>query len=260
MNKRWFSLIIAFLFLAGFAGAALALEPFPIKGYVTDRAGLMSEGERQQLGRELWKYDQDTGNQILVVTVPTLEDRETVEFTEALFELNKPGQKGKDNGIILFVAKAERKIRIEVGYGLESAVPDGKAGTIIRDAISPRFKAGDFGGGIRAGAAALIGAISPGYTLADQPAPVRSRPERDRSFPAALVVGLIIFAFVSMAGNRGNQVRQGRLRRGYSEPWYWGGGGFGGGSGSGWGGGSGGGGGFSGGGGSFGGGGASGDW
>lgn len=264
MVKRWFSLIIAFLLLVGCAGATLALEPFPLKAYVTDRAGLLSESEQQQLGGELAQYDKATGNQLLVVTVPSLEDRELIEFTEALFQLNKPGQKGKDNGIILFVAKNERKLRFEVGYGLEGVVPDGKAGAIIREEISPRFKAGDYYGGIQAGMFAVIHAISPDYTIAgqDQPAPVAEKQRGDHSFPAALVVGLIIFGLVSMAGNRGNRTHQGRLRRGYSEPWYWGGGGgFGGGSG-GWpgGGGDSGGGGFSGGGGSFGGGGASGDW
>jgi uncharacterized protein len=255
MNKRWFIPIIALLLLALCSGAALALEPFAIREYVTDRAGMLSDTERQGLATELWKYDQATGNQILVVTVPSLEDRETVEFTEALFELNQPGQKGKDNGIILFVAQAERKIRIEVGYGLESVVPDGRAGTIIRDEISPRFKAGDFGGGISAGAISIIRAITPDYSFSESvPAPRRTK---DRSFPAAFIVAMVLFGVVSIFGNRGRSQTYRRYRRGYSEPWYWGGGG----SGGGWsGGGSGGGGGFSGGGGSFGGGGASGDW
>ncbi len=258
MNKRWFVPIIALILVALCSGAALGLEPFAVREYVTDRAGMLSETQRQGLASELWKYDQATGNQILVVTVPSLEDREAVEFTEALFELNQPGQKGKDNGLILFVAQAERKIRIEVGYGLESVVPDGRAGTIIRDEISPRFRAGDFSGGITAGTVAIIRSITPDYRFSET-APPAPRPKRDRSFPAAFVVAMIIFGVVTVFGQRDRGQTHRRYRRGYSEPTYWGGGWPGGG---GW---SGSnrdrsGGGFRGGGGGFGGGGASGGW
>ncbi len=258
MNKRWISAIIAFLLVMAWAGSAWALEPFQLSRYVTDQAGLLSSSEQQALAQELGRYHQATTNQIVIVTVPSLEDRELVEFTEELFMLNKPGQKGKDNGIILFVAKAERKVRIEVGYGLEGVVPDGRAGTIIREAISPRFQAGDYYGGLQAGVVSLIQAISPDYQGLNEPAPAPQR--RDRSLPVAWIVALIIAGLVTFNGNRSNRMHQGRHRRGFSEPWYWGGGGgwsggggFGGGGGSDSGG-------FSGGGGNFGGGGASGDW
>ena len=257
MSKRWISAIIAFLLVIALAGSAWALEPFELSRYVTDQAGLLSSSEQQELSQELGRYHQATTNQIVVVTVPSLEDRELVEFTESLFELNKPGQKGKDNGIILFVAKAERKVRIEVGYGLEGVVPDGRAGAIIREEISPRFKAGDYYGGLQAGVSSLIKSINPDYQGSNEPAPAPVRQRRDRSLPVAWIVAIIIAAFVTINGNRSNRMHQGRYRRGFSEPWYWGGGGGGGfdggsvGSDSG---------GFSGGGGDFGGGGASGDW
>lgn len=265
MIKRWLPWIIALLFLVGLAGTVSALEPFTVNQYVTDRAGMMGEAEAGQLSRALARYAGATGNQLLVITVPGLEGRELVEYTEALFERNQPGEKGKDNGLILFVAQKERQIRIEVGYGLEEAVPDGKAGKIVREVIAPRFKAGDFSGGIIAGVNALIRAISPDYQDNTLPAPAPDGSE-DGLSAAALFIVILLIVLANIFKENVRQANR-RYRRGYSEPnlWggdYYGGGGFGG---SWFGGGSGGNsddnsGGFGGGGGSFGGGGASGGW
>jgi uncharacterized protein len=248
MKKRWLSGIVALLLLVGMAGAVFGLEVFKIDRYVMDRAGLLSEGENRQLAAALDQYARDTGNQILVITVPTLENREAVEFTEELFALNRPGQKGKDNGVILLVAKAERKIRIEVGYGLEGALPDGKAGIIIREEIAPRFKTGDFSGGITAGVSAMLTAISPDYQFNGLPEtrPARRTKRGLSPFSAFVLLLIVIFSSIFNRYDRLNTRR--RYRSGYSEPWFWGGGGGSGGGG------------FSGGGGGFGGGGASGDW
>jgi uncharacterized protein len=264
MGKRWFSLIIAvgFLLTVNLVACGAGTPAPEIREYVTDQAGLMSQGEREQLSQQLWEYDQKTTNQIIVVTVPTLGDEELIGFTEKLFQKYKPGQKDKNNGLMLLIAQQERKIRIEVGYGLEEKVPDGKAGTIIRDIIGPQFKTGNYYGGIAAGVYEIIHAISPEYTISN-PVPSSQPRGGDRSLPAAFIVALIfvIFSFLGNLG-RGAQNHRRRHQRGFSEPWYWGGGGFGGGSGGGFGdgGGGSGGGGFSGGGGDFGGGGASGGW
>ena len=255
MNKRWFSLIIALFLMGWFSIAALGMEPFQISQYVTDRAGLLSRNEQARLSEALYQYDKATSNQILVVVVPSLEGEDLVDFTEGLFELNKPGVQGRDNGIIFLVAQDEREIRIEVGYGLEEPVPDGRAGSIIRNQIAPRFQGGDYYGGITAGVYSIIKSITPDYSIEGyQGNPVRRR--EGGSFGSALIVALII-AFLSIfSGYRSNQTYHRRYYRGYSETRYWGGGGFGGG----FGGGRSGGGGFRGGGGSFGGGGASGGW
>ncbi len=266
MKKRWIVPVIAFILLFMVSGLAFGMSPFKIDSYVTDKAQLLSESERNQLAVKLDKYATDTGNQLLVVTIPSLEDEELVSFTEKLFELNKPGQKGKDNGAIFLVALKEHQVRIEVGYGLEEVLPDGKTGAIIRDQITPFFKNSDYYGGVSSGIGAMIGAISPKYVFQNNDS-VPVRKSRDHAFPLAFLVAIIIF-FVSLFGNIGRSARQQqyRHRRGFSEPWYWGGGGFGGG---GFGGGSSGGGssdsgfgggGFSSGGGSFGGGGSSGSW
>ncbi len=259
MIKRWLGLIIAFIFLLGFAGTAFGLEPFQVKEYVTDQARLLSENERSNLSRQLYNYAQATGNQLLVVTVPSLEGEDITDFTQRMFEENQPGQKGKDNGLILLIAPQERKLWISVGYGLEEAIPDGKAGA-IRDRMFSYFRSGDFDSGVNIGVALLINSISPDYKI-DNLQPVQTRRKQDRSLPFAFIVAIIfvIISFLSNLGRGATNTRR-RISRGYSEPWYWGGGGgFGGGSSGGFGGGSSGGG-FSGGGGSFGGGGAGGSW
>ena len=246
-----FSLLLAVLLLFSVSVNAFALKPFQIREYVTDNGGVLAEGTVSQLRNVLFDYAKQTGNQILVVIIPGLEDEDLVDYTEQLFKLNQPGQKGKDNGIILLVALKERKVRIEVGYGLEGPVPDGKAGGIIREQITPYFRAGDFNSGITAGVYGLITAISPEYQLPrmQQETAAAAQPQTSRrfSFPGILIAIILIaiFSFIGRIGPRR------RYYRGYSEPGLWGGGSGGGGFGGG---------GFSGGGGSFGGGGASGGW
>ncbi|HEX3044960.1 MAG TPA: TPM domain-containing protein, partial [Bacillota bacterium] len=229
MNRKWrslsciCSLFIAIVFVFTVGMAAFGLEPFKITEYVTDRAGILSENDRSQIASQLADYADATGNQILVVTIPSLEGEDLIDFTEQLFTLNKPGQKGKDNGLILLIAQQERQIRIEVGYGLEGPVPDGKAGAIIREQISPYFKAGDFYNGIFAGVNAIIQAITPEYNLTN-PVPSPETRSHPRNSSAGAVVGLIIAFIILIFGNLGNNRRR-RFRRGYSEPWFWGGGG-----------------------------------
>lgn len=260
------SLILAcvLILVCATARPVLALEPFAVQNYVTDKAGILPDQTRQSLAAELKSYGDNTGNQLLVVTVPSLEGEDLTDFAEALFQKNQPGERGKDNGLILLVALAERKIRIEVGYGLEEFIPDSKAGTIIAQQIAPYFKQNDYTGGIVSGVYSLIHAITPDYNLQNLNQPQLPESDSDGSLPLALIVAILIAVFAGIGNiGRGAQLHRRRFRRGFSEPWFWGGGGgFGGGGfgGGNSGGGFGGGGGFSGGGGSFGGGGASGGW
>jgi uncharacterized protein len=256
MIRVGFTLAISLCLLLALACSAWALTPFKITQYVTDQADLVPDEQQNQLEAVLEKYNQDTGNQLLVVTIPSLDDQELVSFTEDLFNLNKPGQAGKDNGLIFLVALKERQVRIETGYGLEESVPDGRAGELIRTEILPRFKTGDYPGGIIAGVINLVHYISPDYTIeTDNPAPVQQERSRHGSLSEFFLIGIIVL-LTMVFGNRNQRTYNRRFSRGYSEPTYWGGsgggfGGFGGGSGGG---------GFDGGGGSFGGGGSSGSW
>jgi uncharacterized protein len=224
MNRRFCLLrygllvVMALILLFAVSFTAFGLTPFPLKEYVTDNAGLIPEEQRSQLSKLLGDYAKQTGNQILVVTIPGLEGEDLVDFAERMFALNKPGQKGKDNGVILLVALKERKIRIEVGYGLEGPVPDGKAGAIIREQIAPYFKAGDYTSGIRIGVYALVTAITPDYNLlANKPPPVPAEHDDGGSLLMTLLIGLIVI-IIAVAGVLSNsQSNRRRFRGGYSE-------------------------------------------
>ena len=205
--------------------------------YATDLSGTLTPEQVTQLDQLLSSFDRSTSTQVVVLMVPSLEGDEIEDYSLRVAEANKIGKKGKDNGALLLVSKNDRKARIEVGYGLEGAITDALSGQIIRQEIAPRFRQGDYYGGLRAGVEAIIAASKDEYHA--DPAPQGDR----RSFPylfAAVMIGIAL-------------LRLTRRRRGIfwgGGPWIGGGGGWGGGSGGG----------FSGGGGSFGGGGASGSW
>lgn len=262
MKKQWGLVVCAFILglglLFSWGCRADAMEPFQVSQYCTDRAGVLTGDQAREISQVLGEYHRQTGNQLLVVTIPSLEGEDVTDFTQRMFEANKPGQKGKDNGLVMLLAIQEHKLWISTGYGLEEAVPDGKAGE-IRDRMFPYFRANDFYHGIRSGVQLLMQAITPGYTSGIAASEAPAAPRRSSFSALAWIIFLVIAAF-SYLGNLGSSRRR---RRGFSEPWFWGGGGYGGGGGFGGGsGGFGGGssGGFSGGGGSFGGGGSGGSW
>jgi uncharacterized protein len=221
---------------------------------IHDEAGILSAPFVNSLEQQLKSHEDSTSNQIAVLTIGTLEDYPIEEYTLQVAEKWLLGQKGKDNGVLLFVAVQDRKIRIEVGYGLEGVLPDALANQIIRNEMAPYFRQSDYEGGIQAGINAILQAIAGEYK-ADHP--VRGRQSGGSLFPFIIILVIIILISI-MRGGRG-----GRGRRGGLGPWFGGwiaGSGFGGGWSGGGGGGWSGGGGFSGGGGGFGGGGSSGSW
>ena len=138
--------------------AAKALEVPQYQGYVTDLAGMISPAERQRLEQTLLAFEQSDSTQIAVLTIPSLEGDALEDFSIRTVEAWKIGQKGKDNGVLLLVSKGDRKIRIEVGRGLEGVLTDLLAGRIVDQVISPRFKAGQLDEGFAAGVSAIISA------------------------------------------------------------------------------------------------------
>ncbi len=138
------------------ATAALAQEVPTFSGYVNDYANLLTDGTMQELEARLRNHEERTTNQVTVLTVPSLEGGSLEEFSLRVAEVLKVGQRGKDNGILLLVARDDRKIRIEVGYGLEPYLPDVYASRIIREVIAPYFKQGDYDTGIAAGVNAIL--------------------------------------------------------------------------------------------------------
>jgi uncharacterized protein len=135
-----------------------ALDVPPLLGYVNDYANIMSPSTRAMLETELKAFEQSDSTQMVILTIPSLQGEVLEEFSIKVAEKWKIGQQGKDNGLILLVANQERKIRIEVGRGLEGKLTDLMAGRIIDFVIKPSFKRGDYNGGFVAGMHALIDA------------------------------------------------------------------------------------------------------
>jgi uncharacterized protein len=248
------------LALALAAAVARAATPdFPaLTGRVVDAAGLLSERDEAELDAALARFEQASGDQLVVATLPSLQGLPIEDFGYQLGRHWGIGQAGKDNGALLIVAPEERAVRIEVGYGLEGELTDALSRTIIESRILPRFRQGDFAAGIKAGVAAMIGALGGSYDPALPPAPARERQEAPFPMPIflAMVILLIWLANRIFSPRRGGPRLPGDRRRQVFLPGggHQGGGSFGGGGGGG------GGGGFGGGGGGFGGGGASGRW
>jgi uncharacterized protein len=253
--------LVAAMMLASLTAMA---ANFPaLTGRVVDDANVMAPQARTSLDAKLKALEDKSGIQLVVATVPSLDDQDVESYANGLFRAWKLGEKQKNNGVLLLVAPRERKVRIEVGYGLEGTLTDAISKLIITNAIVPRFKANDYAGGIDRGVDDIIAVLTtdsadwqarPHLRVDDQPSLVDA---------AAPLLVMIIFAilFLTMMHNARNS--GGRIvRRGGNTifiPWA---GPLGGGSswgGSSWGGGDSGGG-FSGGGGSSGGGGASGGW
>lgn len=256
------TLLVLILMLANPAGAApaAALPPPPVRHF-EDRANWVPPAAATQFDARLAQFERDTSNQILVVILRNLPANEAIEdFTFRTAQSWRVGRADRDNGAALFVFAEDRKLYLQVGYGLEGALPDARAKQIIAEIIVPRFRAGDIPGGLSAGIDAILAAArgeyaGTGATLSDEE---RAKHERVMNFILFLALLLLLFWIFQF---RNWIHRQTVYRRsGRSDGWGgWGGGSSGGSWGDG-GGGGGGGGGFSGGGGSFGGGGAGGSW
>jgi uncharacterized protein len=263
------------LLLCLWAGAPAHAQQFPkLSGRVVDAANLLGPAEEAALTEKLEGLEQASSRQLVVATVPDLQGYPIEDYGYKLGRAWGIGQNEANNGTILLVAPNERKVRIEVGYGLEPILTDALSSLIIQNQILPRFKAGDYPGGIDAGADAIIQQLQAPPEQAEQRALAASQQQQARQsgrgsgdgvsiFPLIFWGFILLFVILPMFRRRGRGRRY-RRRGGFPivlwGPGMGGGGGWGSGGG-GWGGGGGGGfGGFSGGGGSFGGGGASGGW
>ena len=238
------------------AGVALAAFNFPaLTGRVTDQANIISGPAKASIEAKLQNLEDKSSIQLVVATVNSLDGGDIESYANGLFRAWKLGMAKKNNGVLFLIAPNDRKMRIEVGYGLEGVLTDAVSSVIIRSAVVPRFKAGDFSGGIERGVDAIIEVLSSDTSEWTKRAAEQSMSETiDQLAPIILFI-LFMFILIYMSRN---------ARGGGGGPMIFlpPGGGFGGGGGGGFGGGSfgGDGGGFSGGGGSSGGGGASGDW
>lgn len=156
----WLCIFLLPLALGGFSAVSHAeVAAPPLAARVTDLTHTLSAPQQQALEQKLAAFEAQKGSQIAVLIVPTTAPEEIEQFSIRVAEAWKLGRKGIDDGVILLVAKEDRTLRIEVGYGLEGVIPDIAAKRIIEETITPRFRSGDFYGGIEQGVERLIGLI-----------------------------------------------------------------------------------------------------
>jgi uncharacterized protein len=204
-KARLLIIVMAFLLVAP---AACALDVPYLTGRVNDHATIINEDTRRSLSDLIKVHEDRTGNQIAVLTIPSLDGESIEDYASSVFEAWKLGQKGKDNGLLVIVAPRDRRMRIEVGYGLEGVMPDGLAGDIIRNVMTPRFKTDDYSGGIEAGVNAVIQVLEgggaadiAGSTDGGNEAPsIFGSLERDPdlSLTERILLGAFIFGIIGM--------------------------------------------------------------
>ncbi|MGQ9686727.1 MAG: TPM domain-containing protein, partial [Thiobacillaceae bacterium] len=148
---------LGLLLLSWLALAELAIPRLTAR--VTDLTATLSEAQRDALEQRLAAFEREKGSQLAVLIVPSTRPESIEQYAIRVAEAWKLGRKGVDDGILLLVAKDDRAVRLEVGYGLEGVIPDAIAKRIIAEVIVPRFRTGDYYGGIDAGVEALIGRI-----------------------------------------------------------------------------------------------------
>jgi len=243
-------LIVGFLLLASLSAFAAEVIPPKPAGYFNDYAGVVSKAAAQRFNEQLAQFERDTSNQIVVAVFPKMQSDSSIEdYTRRVAQSWGVGQKDRRNGAVLFVFVQDRKKYIQVGYGLEGALPDITAFDITEYQIKPRFRANDYEGGLAIGIDSILKAVRGEYNGS-------GKTHAERNGKSSGNIGFFVFLFVVIIfilATRSSR-RRGYHYSGFGGPFV---GGWSSGSGGGW---SSGGGGFSGGGGSFGGGGAGSSW
>jgi uncharacterized protein len=191
--KRWLVRAAAVALLAVPALAAADVAVPPLKAHVTDLTGTLSAPQIRDLESRLGDFERSKGSQVAVLLLPTTQPETIEQYSIRVADAWKIGRARVDDGVILVVAKDDRKLRIEVGRGLEGAIPDAVAKRVVSDVIAPHFRDGDFYGGISAGADALMQLIE------GEPLPVprgQAPPQSVQGDPFQLVVVLVFAAFI----------------------------------------------------------------
>jgi len=177
--------------------AAGALDVPQLRGRVNDTANLLSPEAAARLEQKLAGFERESSNQVAVLTIASLQGDDIDQFAIRVAEQWKLGQQGKDNGVLLIIAQAERKVRIEVGMGLQGVLPDITASRIIREVMRPHLKSGNFDQGIHAGTDSIIAATRGEFKASPQDAGRRPHKKRS-SFPTFLVITLVVAVVCGM--------------------------------------------------------------
>lgn len=190
--------LLAIIFLVGLlilasVGQAFTSPGDPV-GYVNDFAEVIDDTEQETLDQRLETYAKESGNEITIVTVSTLEDETVETYASKLFEIWGVGQKGKDNGILLLVAIDDRQMRIEVGYGLEGYLTDLQSSWILEQEVKPHFREGNYSQGIQAGVEKIIAALAGTETIPESSANTEGN---GGELPFIFFVGMMLLSWLS---------------------------------------------------------------
>ena len=201
VTRDWLKGIALVLLCLVVANAARGDAVFPARtGRVVDEAGLLSQQARESLTRQLAEHEQTTSNQVVVVTVRSLQGMQIEAFSLALANRSAVGQAGRNNGVLLLVAPNERQVRIEVGSGLERQLSDAIAADIIEQRLLPAFRAGLPEAGIQDGVDGILAALGDTYQMVERPRESLQGDWRDGQWliilPIILVFGVILFVMV----------------------------------------------------------------
>ncbi|WHZ23921.1 MAG: Beta-propeller domains of methanol dehydrogenase type [Nitrospira sp.] len=200
MSRAGTVVLVWWLWLIMVAGLpAAALDVPPLTGRVVDLAHILPPAMAAQLSADLQTHEAKTSNQVAVLIVSSLEGEPLFDFSHRVATTWKLGVKGTDNGALLLVAIKDRKIRIEVGYGLEGVLTDARSAQIIRNEIVPRFKAGDVPAGITAGVQAILKTIEGTYRAPERPSASPSSSDAFGNVVFAVMLGVIVGLFLSRA-------------------------------------------------------------
>ncbi len=191
--------LLLFLFLLPVIVHAQLAIPEQGGYWVHDEANILSQSAKTEIESMILAERDSTSNQIGVLIVPSLEGEVLEEFSLRVAEKWKIGQKGKDNGVLLLIALKEHGLRIESGYGMEGTLTDAVASRIDRNEIAPRFRAGDFDGGVKAGVSAIIKAVKGEYKNDN---PRQTRRKSSRTSPLATIIIIIIIIVIASRRNR----------------------------------------------------------
>lgn len=192
------------ILLAALACAAFALPAFArdvpfLSGRVVDEAHVLDAGTIASLEQKLKDHEAKTGHQVVVLTIASLGGEAVEDYSLKVARTWQLGRKGRNDGVLLLVARDDRKLRIEVGYGLEGSLPDALTGRIIRDEITPHFRSGDYSGGIGAGVAAILGAIDGTYAPPpDSPRMLRDSGGMGTSLPEKILISLFVLTILGI--------------------------------------------------------------
>lgn len=188
---RW--LLIGALALLGAALARAEVAVPPLKEAVTDVSGLLNAAQKSELEQRLRAFSAQKGSQVAILIVPSTRPETIEQYAIRVAEQWKLGRKGVDDGVLILLASADREVRIEVGYGLEGALPDVIADRIIEEVMIPYFRQNDYFGGLKAGSERVIAVIE-GEPL--PPAPAQSQPTSVQGFESFIPIFFVIVAFL----------------------------------------------------------------